>query len=90
MPALLKAAECLNNTLKTLPNPGKLASPEKLGIMAALNLASQLVELQEKHDQQSSKLNQRLNKIQDQLESALSFSSDQPTPFRLEIESAQA
>jgi cell division protein ZapA len=87
-PALQKAAAYLNNTMKTLPNAGKLPAPEKLGIMAALNLASQLLELEEQMSQQMHFLNQRLNNLQAKLESALT-PGDSNSSFRLEVESAQ-
>ena len=88
IPALQKAAEYLNGTLKTLPNSGKLLAPEKLGIMAALNLASQILELEQQMSQQMHFLNQRLNNLQAKIESALT-PSESGSSFRLEVESAQ-
>jgi|GEM_PF-969705 len=99
IPALQKAAEYLNNLMKTMPAPTKLVSPEKLGIMAALNLASQILEMEQRTNQQFHFLNQRLSNLQHKLENALPQSPSQPseppalesiTPFRLEIESVQA
>ena len=88
IPALQKAAEYLNGTLKSLPNTGKLLAPEKLGIMAALNLASQILELEQQMSQNLLFLNQRLNSLQAKLESALT-PPESSSAFRLEIESAQ-
>ena len=69
--ALQKAAEYLNNTMKDLPPSGKLLSAEKLGVMAALNLASQLLELEQQMSQHLHFLNQRLSNLQTKLEAAL-------------------
>jgi cell division protein ZapA (FtsZ GTPase activity inhibitor) len=88
IPALQKAAEYLNNTLKTLPQVGRPLSPEKLGIMAALNLASRLLDLEDQMSQQMHFLNQRLHHLQNKLEAALN-PSEATDSFRLEVESAQ-
>ena len=79
---LQKAAHYLNNSIKALPNNGKLLAPEKLAIMAALNLASQILELEDQMSQHMHFLNQRLGNLQTKLEYAL-----EPTPT-LELESA--
>jgi cell division protein ZapA len=86
--ALQKAAEYLNNTMKSLPASGKLLAPEKLGVMAALNLASQLLELEQQMSQHLHFLNQRLGNLQSKIENALNLSSDLPFSAQLEIDSA--
>jgi len=77
--SLQKAAQYLNNTLKTLPASGKGLPPEKLAIMAALNLASQILELEDQMSQHIHFLNQRLVNLETKLEYAL---------MPLELESA--
>jgi cell division protein ZapA (FtsZ GTPase activity inhibitor) len=88
IPALQKAADHLNQTLKSLPQGERPLPPEKLGIMAALNLSSQILELQEQMSQQMHFLNQRLHNLQTKLESALN-PAEANASFRLEVESAQ-
>lgn len=88
--ALQKAADYLNTTLKSLPQPGgRILAPEKLGMMAALNLASQILELEEQMSQQMHFLNQRLHNLQTKLENALN-PSEAFASFRLEVEPAQS
>ena len=87
IPALKKAAEYLNNTMQVLPHTGKPLVPEKLGIMAALNLASQIVELEQQMNEQTQRLHQRLHNLQTKLENALNH-ADPSASFHLEVESA--
>lgn len=68
---LQKAAEYLNNTLKSLPDSSKSLAPEKLALMAALNLASQILALEEQMSQHIHFLNQRLGNLQTKMEYAL-------------------
>lgn len=68
---LEKAAAYLNNMLKALPSSSKNLAPEKLAWMAALNLASQILALEEQMNQHADSLNQRLGNLQIQLEYAL-------------------
>ena len=87
IPALQKAAAYLNNTMKALPHTTNSLLPEKMGMMAALNLASQIVELEQQKSEQTYLLNQRLYNLQAKLEQVLD-SSDSTASFSLEIESA--
>lgn len=89
IPALQKAAEHLNNTMKKMPPSGKLLAPEKLGIMAALNLASQFLALEQQMNEQLHFLNLRLQHVQEKIEEAL-INTSETTSFRLEVEPAQA
>lgn len=90
IPALQRAAEYLNSTLESLPEGSKTLAPEKLGMMAALNLASQFLELEEQMAQQMHFLNQRLHNLQIKLENALGKNTaEENNSFRLEVESAQ-
>ncbi len=75
--ALQKAAQYLNNSMKTLPSSGKVLSPEKLAVMAALNLATQILELQEQMSQHLHFVNQRLGNLQSKLEYALEPSENE-------------
>ncbi len=85
--ALQKAANYLNNTMKELCPDGKLMAMEKLAVMAAINLASQLLELETKTDQNTHFLNQRLDNLQTKLEYALEPENDS---LMMEISSVQA
>jgi cell division protein ZapA len=68
---LQKAAQYFNKTLKALPGSEKILAPEKLAILAGLNLASQILELEDQMSQHIHFLNQRLANLQTKLESAL-------------------
>ncbi len=85
IPALQKAAAYLNKTMPVLPHTPTPLVPEKLGITAALNLASQLIELEQQMSEQRQALHQRLSHLQTKLEQALVCSDS----FRLEVESVQ-
>lgn len=90
IPALQRAAEYLNSTLQSMPQGSKALAPEKLGMMAALNLASQILELEDQMSQQMHFINQRLHNLQIKLENAIELIASEATAaFRLEVESAQ-
>lgn len=67
---LQKAAQYLESTLKTLPG-SKTTPLEKLAILAALHLASQLLGIEDKMQQHIELLNQRLDTLQAKLQDAL-------------------
>ncbi len=90
LPALQKAADYLNSILKTMPQSGRLLAPDKLGMMAALNLASQFLELEEQVNEQKQFLDLHLQHLLDKLENALLPSADETASFHLEVESAEA
>ncbi len=90
IPALQRAAEYLDDTLQSFPQGG--SNPlaiEKLAMMAALNLASQILKLEEQMSQQMHFLNQRLHNLQTKLEHALGGLEEPSASFCLEVESAQ-
>jgi len=78
--ALNKAADYLNANIKNMPNAGKILAPDKLAVMAALNITSQLLELEQQMSQHIHFLNQRLGILQAKMEAAL------PSPPSLELE----
>ena len=67
---LTKAAEFLNETMKTMGG-SKTMMPEKVALMAGLNIASQLLELEQQMSQHIHFLNQRLGSLQHKIDSAL-------------------
>lgn len=67
---LQKAAEYLDNTMRIV-SESKPLSPEKIAVLSALTLASQILKLESQTNQHMDSLNQRLGNLQDKLEYAL-------------------
>lgn len=81
---LQKAATYLNNSIESLPASVKQLPTDKLAMMAALNLATQILELEDQMSQHMHFLNQRLDNLQSKLEFAL------PESYAEELEAAKA
>lgn len=72
---LLASARFLNQKMQELRATGKVIGAERIAIMVSLNLAHDLLQLQDATTRSSSSLNQRLKQIRERLEGALTQSN---------------
>lgn len=68
---LQKAAAYLDDMISEVRSGG-INSPDRIAIMVALNLAHELLLLREQKDQQLRNMGERLHKLQQRMEQALS------------------
>src|SRR5689334_20515049 len=69
-PALMKAAEYLNQEMLDVQSSGKVINLERIAIITALNIAYQLLEQDQQKSQLITKINQKINALQEKLETA--------------------
>ena len=67
---LVASAAYLNDKISDIKNSGKIIGGERIAILAALNIASELLALKEEKNEFSSVI-ERIMKISDKVESAL-------------------
>lgn len=70
---LIKASIHLNEKMNQIKSNGKLIGNERVAVMAALNIAYELLQLKENSDtvQDCSTINQQIQQLQDKVEHAL-------------------
>ncbi len=69
--ALLASAELLNNKMREIRDSGKVVGLDRVAVMAALNLANELINLQGQDEELKSIVGLRIRAMRDQLDSAL-------------------
>lgn len=72
--ALLEAAQLLNERMKAIRDGGKVVGVDRIAVMAALNMAHELIEQQAGRGTGADELNQQIQQLQDKVEGALSKS----------------
>ena len=69
--ALLDSADILNNKMREIRDSGKVVGLERVAVMAALNMANELLQANEKDKVMENTLGNRLKLMSDQVESVL-------------------
>ena len=69
--ALLDSAEILDTKMRDIRDSGKVVGLERIAVMAALNMANELLQASEKDKVLEDTLGNRLKLMSDQVESAL-------------------
>ncbi len=67
---LLDAADLLNQQMRTIRDSGNIVGIEKIAVLTALNLASELLTLQQNQSSFTSDVAGRLKKLREQVEAA--------------------
>ena len=68
---LQQAAKRIDKEMREIKESGKAVNIDKLAIMTALNMAYQLLSLQQDKDHSMLSINQRINELQEKLDDAL-------------------
>jgi cell division protein ZapA len=71
---LLDSAELLNGKMREIRDSGKVVGLDRIAVMAALNLANELLKTRGRGDGIAGDLGVRLRRLNDRLEAALSRS----------------
>jgi cell division protein ZapA len=71
---LLDSAELLNGKMREIRDSGKVVGLDRIAVMAALNLANELLKTRGRGDGVAGDLGVRLRRLNDRLEAALSRS----------------
>lgn len=69
--ALIASAKMLNDRMQQVRDSGKVIGPDRIAIMAALNLTHELLQQQDSANQQSNQISQRVKQMQDKIENRL-------------------
>jgi len=70
-PALLASAELLNKKMREIRDAGKVVGLDRVAVMAALNLANELMESQGKDAELKNIVGLRIKSMRDRLDEAL-------------------
>jgi len=70
---LLDAAEVLNERMRSIRDSGKVVGLDRIAVMAALNLANELLKVRAKEESIETSLGPRLKLLSDRVESALGY-----------------
>ena len=71
---LLDSAEILNNKMREIRDSGRIVGLDRIAVMAALNMANDLLHAKARDQQLEGDFSQRLKLISDRVETALSGS----------------
>jgi cell division protein ZapA len=74
---LMAAAELLNKNMREIRDSGKVVGLDRVAVMAALNMASELLTRTEKEQELKEIVNLRVKAMSSQLDSALGSSAKQ-------------
>ncbi|HEX7417510.1 MAG TPA: cell division protein ZapA [Steroidobacteraceae bacterium] len=69
--ALLDSAEYLNTKMREIRDSGKIVGVDRIAVMAALNVANELLQSRGREQQVEGNLGQRLRTMRERVESAL-------------------
>ena len=69
---LLDSAEILNNKMREIRDSGRIVGLDRIAVMAALNMANDLLHAKARDQQLEGDFSQRLKLISDRVENALS------------------
>lgn len=72
---LLRSARFLDGKMRSIRSTGKVIGTDRIAVMAALNLAHELLEQQNQKDNISQVISGRLQKMQEKIEIALNQSN---------------
>ena len=72
---LLASAHYLDQKMRDIRQNGKVIGTDRIAVIAALNIAHELLQLQENRNQNAEMLNRRLRSLQNRIEVALEASS---------------
>jgi cell division protein ZapA len=70
--ALLDAAELVNSKMREIRDGGNVLGLDKIAVMAALNLANELISLRNRDDGSDGALTGRIRQLRERVETALS------------------
>ncbi|MSR00973.1 MAG: cell division protein ZapA [Gammaproteobacteria bacterium] len=73
--ALLDSAELLNSNMREIRDAGKVVGLDRIAVIAALNLANELLKLRSTDQSDVAAIGQRVRNIQDRIETALNHNS---------------
>jgi len=68
---LLDSAEILNEKMREIQNSGRIVGLDRIAVMAALNMANDLLQAQARDRELDGDVSQRLKNISDRVDSAL-------------------
>ena len=68
---LLSSAQLLDEEMRELRDSGKVIGPDRIAVMAALNLAHELKQVQKQNELLSKGLGERLAQLRDKIENIL-------------------
>lgn len=71
---LLDSAEILNHKMREIRDSGRIVGLDRIAVMAALNMAHDLIHAKARDEQLESDVSQRLKSISDRVDDALSGS----------------
>jgi cell division protein ZapA len=71
---LLDSAEILNNKMREIRDSGRIVGLDRIAVMAALNMANDLMHAQVRDQQLEGDVSERLKSISDRVDSVLSGS----------------
>ena len=74
--ALKDAAGLLDERMREIKKSGNLMALERIAVMAALNMADELIKLQSLDQQRHERVDQRIRRLADELEGALDRGMD--------------
>jgi cell division protein ZapA len=74
--ALRAAASLLDDRMREIKQAGNLMALERIAVMAALNMADELVKLKSLDQQRRERVDSRIRQLADELEGALSPAMD--------------
>lgn len=69
--ALLDSAEFLNNRMKEIRDGGKIVGLDRIAVMAALNLANEVLKLRTRDTHSEHETGQRIKAMRERVEAAL-------------------
>ena len=69
--ALRKSATLLNSRISEVRESGKVIGPDRITVMAALNLAHEYLAEQSQHEEYSSTINNRVRSLHERIDSAI-------------------
>lgn len=72
---LLDSAQILDTKMREIRDTGRIVGLDRIAVMAALNMANDLMHAQERDQRLESDFSQRLKSISDRLDSALGSTS---------------
>ena len=69
--ALLDSAELLNTRMREIRDSGKVVGLDRIAVIAALNLANELIKLQNRDQRNEAELGNRVRALRDRIEGEL-------------------
>ncbi len=89
--ALTASAAYLDEKMKEIRGTGKVVGTDRIAVMAALNIAHDLLRLQTRSSEHATSLSQRVQALQEKIEQALNASNGAATePTETETEVPQS